>query len=320
MQAIIVSANNIPIKTISLSDRNRIITKDDILEYIKQHHNKTVKYYEVKDTIDEFLVHPECTNDDHLLYLSALSVYHLVNVSAVPGWVYGSSNTISITESYKEIPNYLIGEKSIQIMGPSDKLIFDRTTHECSRCGKKCNVESETRFNVDALSIECDSCNHSEYLFDTKYGLVQPEHFNRCELTITDIDDMINSINSINGDPSALRNFYKQYNVRNFHVQTYPRPSFYLLLNEVVKTDNYNLIKFIYSKLIYDDSFYNLHMVQISSVKSQRVCDLLLKYIRKFQRGYVSDLEELRISLQAFSTPEREGAIVVAESILNSKV
>lgn len=140
-------------------------------------------------------------------------------------------------------------------------------------------------------------------MIETEYGWVNLERYSRL-LSKEEVAEMISDIRDI---PSfgtqkdiPLLPFFQKWNLREIRTK-YPdvltaNAPHCNLLAEAVKTGHVELIRFVCKRLVYDDRFYSLARVDISSIRLQKVADLLTKYTLHFGADY-EEVTEIREKL-----------------------
>ena len=124
----------------------------------------------------------------------------------------------------------------------------------------------------------------------TSYGSVPAQSYNR-NFTVDDIKQMMLCIKS----KPEFSKFIEQYNVRCIRIPGADIPVD--LLDVCVQSDDIKIVRYIISRLVYDDLYKNLVNVQVQSIHTQNIRDLIVYSLGSFGKDYEDEMKEYRQKL-----------------------
>lgn len=140
--------------------------------------------------------------------------------------------------------------------------------------------------------------------FETEYGFVDAERYNY-RLTVDDVETISQQLENLLASEELEKNiqhFITGWNIYAWYLEGKDNWKVYGLLNTAVKSDHRRLVRFVYSKLIHDDKIYSLDKVSVSSIRSQAMRDLLVKFTLRFDGDYEEGwLMGIRTTLRSIS-------------------
>lgn len=141
--------------------------------------------------------------------------------------------------------------------------------------------------------------------FETEYGYVDVERYNY-RLTIKDVETISRQLENLLVSEDLeidIQLFITMWNIYAWYVPEEKNPAtLYGLLNTAVKSDHPRLVRFVYSKLAHDDRVHSLDKVAVTSIRSQEMCNRLIKYTLRFDDGYEQGwLKAIRTTLRSIT-------------------